>query len=72
MTIPPASRSLNLAIWAVLLGAIAVWQAFCVVHRRLPSAGAVLDLVRRWRPGRWALLAGWFWVGWHAFVRGSW
>ncbi|MGH2690254.1 MAG: DUF6186 family protein [Actinomycetota bacterium] len=72
MTIPPPSRSINLVIWSVLFGAIGLWQAWCLAHDRLPSLGAVLRLVRRWRPARWALLAGWFWLGWHAFVRGSW
>jgi hypothetical protein len=68
----PASRSINLVVWAVLFGLILVWQGFCLWHPRLPSFAAVLDLLRRWWPTRWALLIGWFWLGWHSFVRGSW
>jgi transposase-like protein len=72
MTVPLASRSANLLVWAVLFGAIVLWQGICLASSRLPSLGAVVELLQRWRPSRWALLAGWFWLGWHAFVRGSW
>ena len=36
------------------------------------AGAAVLARFRtRWPPARWALLAGWLWLGWHLFVRAS-
>lgn len=72
MILPPGTRSVNLVIWAVLFGALAVWQIVSLMHPRLPSLGVFFDLLKRWWITRWALLLGWFWWGWHMWVRGSW
>ena len=36
---------------------------------RFPTFGGVLDFLTRSRPGRWFVLIGWLWLGWHLFVR---
>ncbi|MDY6998106.1 MAG: DUF6186 family protein [Actinomycetota bacterium] len=72
MMLPPDSRTLILVIWAVLFGALALWQLICLLHPRLPSLTVVVDLVMTNRITRWLLLAGWFWWGWHVWVRGGW
>lgn len=72
MSFPPADRGLNLLIWAGLFGALALWQAITLLRPDLPSAGAFFGFLKRSRIARWGLLAGWFWLGWHVWVRGSW
>ncbi|MGH3344241.1 MAG: DUF6186 family protein [Carbonactinosporaceae bacterium] len=39
--------------------------------RRLPvpTFGRCLAWVMESRPGRWFVLLGWAWLGWHLFVR---
>jgi hypothetical protein len=36
---------------------------------RLPTLGDVLSFLMRSRVGRWFVLIGWVWLGWHLFVR---
>ncbi len=36
---------------------------------RFPSFGDVLAFLMRTRIGRWFVLIGWLWLGWHLFVR---
>ncbi|MEX2587111.1 MAG: hypothetical protein WD602_03840 [Actinomycetota bacterium] len=72
MILPPDSRSANLLIWALLFGTIALWQIVCLLHSRLPPLKTLFDLLCRWWVTRWALLLGWFWWGWHVWVRGGW
>lgn len=72
MILPPDSRTLILVIWAALFASLALWQLICLVRPRLPSLGVVVDvLLHNWFT-RWLLLAGWFWWGWHVWVRGGW
>jgi hypothetical protein len=36
---------------------------------RFPTLGDVLSFLMRSRVGRWFVLIGWAWLGWHLFVR---
>jgi hypothetical protein len=36
---------------------------------RVPAAGEWLGYLMRPRTGRFLLLAGWLWLGWHYFAR---
>jgi Family of unknown function (DUF6186) len=36
---------------------------------RLPSLGDVVSTLSSRRAGRVAVIVGWWWVGWHFFVR---
>jgi len=72
MILPPDSRATNLVIWAILFGTLALWQIVTALHPRLSSLGDFFGLLERWWVTRWALLAGWFWLGWHVWVRGGW
>jgi hypothetical protein len=65
------TRSVTLAGYAVLLAALLAAEAVGRRWRRSPTLADVLTSVTRPRPGRWLLLAGWLWVGWHLFVRAS-
>jgi hypothetical protein len=66
------SRMITLVGFAVLALAILGYELAGMMWRRTPTLGDALSLVTRSRPGRWFLLAGWMWVGWHLFVRGNW
>jgi hypothetical protein len=35
------------------------------------TVGGVLSFVMRTLVGRWLLLLGWWWLGWHLFARSS-
>jgi hypothetical protein len=65
----PADWTINIAIWAVIWSAIAVWQVVTVRSPGLPSFASVIRLARRSWFLRWVLLLFWVWLGWHIFVR---
>jgi hypothetical protein len=62
------SRSADLAMWSAL-AATAVLLELMAMAGHLPSAADTITLVMRRRVGRWAVLLGWLWLGWHLFVR---
>jgi Family of unknown function (DUF6186) len=62
-------RAVTLAGWAVLAAAVLAVEAAAIVTGRLPTAGDVVGSVVRRRAGRWLVLVGWLWLGWHVFVR---
>ena len=63
-------RTITMTVWAVLAAsALAAETVALVVTDRFPTAGDVLSFLMRSRFGRWFLLLGWFWLGWHLFVR---
>jgi hypothetical protein len=66
------SRTSTLAGFAVLALAIIGYELAGMMWRRTPTLGEVLGLVTRSRSGRWVVLAGWMWLGWHLFVRAGW
>lgn len=56
--------------WAALVAAFLLVEAVALVgDERFPSAGDVLDLLMTPSAGRWFVLVGWLWLGWHVFVR---
>ena len=63
------NRTTTLIGYCVIAGALLGCQLASLVSRRFPSIGHVASLIASRRPGRWALLAGWLWVGGHLFVR---
>jgi hypothetical protein len=67
----PHDFTANMLIWAVIWSALVGWQVVTARSRRLPSFAPLVVLVRRTLITRWALLAGWAWLGWHLFVRTS-
>ena len=63
------SRTATLVGYCVIAVAFIGCQLASRVSRRVPSIGQVASLMASRRAGRWLLLAGWLWVGWHLFVR---
>jgi hypothetical protein len=57
------------AVLVVVMVALDGWARW----RRLSdlTAGGVLSFVMRPLLGRWLLLLGWWWLGWHLFARSS-
>jgi hypothetical protein len=56
--------------WIVLGLAMLVAEAVGLLSgRRFPTLGDVLSFLMRSRVGRWFVLIGWVWLGWHLFVR---
>ena len=63
------SRTTTLIGYCLIAGALVGCQLASVISRRMPSIGQVASLIASRWAGRWLLLAGWLWVGWHLFVR---
>jgi hypothetical protein len=63
------SRTTTLVGYGVIAAAIIGYQLASVVWRRALTIGQAASVVAGRRPGRWLLLAGWLWLGWHLFVR---
>ena len=63
------SRTITLAGYCLIAAALAGLQVASLVSGRMPTIGQVASIIARRRSGRWLLLAGWLWVGWHLFVR---
>ena len=65
------SRTTTLVGYCVIAAILLGCQVASVVTRRIPTVGQVASLIASHRAGRWLLLTGWLWVGWHLFVRSS-
>lgn len=65
------SRTVTLWGYALLAFAVVVYQAVGLLVRRTPTLGQALTRLKRIPAARTLLLAGWLWLGWHTFVRGS-
>ena len=63
------SRTITLVGYGVIAAALLGCQLASLVWHRIPTIGQAASVVASRRPGRWLLLAGWLWVGWHFFVR---
>ncbi|HEV8623632.1 MAG TPA: DUF6186 family protein [Acidimicrobiia bacterium] len=63
------SRAVTLWGYAVLAVAGVAYQVAGVVLGRTATLGQALSRVTKVRAGRFLLLAGWLWAGWHTFVR---
>ena len=56
--------------WVILgLAALAAEVVGLLSGGRFPTLGDVLSFLMRSRVGRWFVLIGWVWLGWHLFVR---
>ena len=63
-------NSLFLTGWVVLgLAAVTAEVVGMLSGGRFPTLGDVLSFLMRSRAGRWFVLIGWVWLGWHLFVR---
>jgi len=63
------SRTITLVGYYVLAAALVGCQAAALLRGRIPTIGQVVARLTARRAGRWLLLAGWLWVGWHLFAR---
>jgi hypothetical protein len=56
--------------WVILgLAALVAEVVGLMSGGRFPTLGDVLSFLMRPRAGRWFVLIGWVWLGWHLFVR---
>jgi hypothetical protein len=65
------SRAATLWGYALVTVAAVAYQVAGLVLRRTATLGQALRHLSRIPTGRYMLLAGWLWVGWHTFVRWS-
>ena len=63
------SRTITLAGYCLLATADAGLQLASLIVGRTPTIGQVASMIASRRSGRWLLLGGWLWLGWHLFVR---
>jgi hypothetical protein len=63
------SRVTTLVGYYVLVAAFVGCQLAGLLAGRISTIGEAVAWVARRRAGRWLLLAGWMWVGWHLFAR---
>jgi len=64
--------TITIAGYCLIGAVIAGYEAASRAWRRTPTLGDAVALVTRSRVGRWIVLGGWLWLGWHLFVRGDW
>ena len=65
-----AMRTVTLTGWIVIGVAVTAAELAGFLSKgRFPSFGDVLAFLMRTRIGRWFVLIGWLWLGWHLFVR---
>ncbi|MHB8289799.1 MAG: DUF6186 family protein [Acidimicrobiales bacterium] len=64
------TASIGIVAWCVL-GLVAVGLEILARFTKngFLTTGQVLHYVMRSTVGRWVVLLGWMWVGWHFFVR---
>jgi hypothetical protein len=63
-------KTLFLTGWIILgLASVAGEIVGLLSNGRFPTFGDVLSFLMRSRAGRWFVLIGWIWLGWHLFVR---
>lgn len=63
------SRATTLLDYTVLAAAGVGLQIAGLTSHRIPTIGRALACITGRRAGRWLLLSGWLWVGWHLFAR---
>jgi hypothetical protein len=63
------SRAITLWGYALLAVAVVAYQVAGLVLGRTATLAQALRCVTRSPAGRFVLLAGWLWAGWHTFVR---
>lgn len=58
------------SVWIGLAVGVAALQVVALsTDHRLPTFGDAAAFAMRWPLGRFLLLGGWVWLGWHTFVR---
>jgi len=65
------SRTLTLWGYAVLAVAAVGLQAAGLLRRRTATFGQAVKRLKSMTAARPLLLAGWLWLGWHTFIRGT-
>ena len=63
------SRTITLVGYGVIAVALVACQLVSLLTHRIPTIAQLASVVAGRRPGRFLLLAGWLWLGWHLFVR---
>jgi hypothetical protein len=63
------SRTATLLGYCLLAAAFAGCQVAGLLSGRIPTIGQTVARITAGRAGRWLLLAGWLWLGWHLFAR---
>ena len=65
------SRAITLWGYALLAVAVVAYQLAGLALGRTATLAQALRRVTRVPAGRFVLLGGWLWAGWHTFVRGG-
>ena len=65
------TRTITIGGFLLLAAAIVTYQTLGLIRRETATLGQAVATLTRSRAGRLLLLAAWLWLGWHAFVRGS-
>ena len=65
------SRTVTLWGYAVLAVAALAYQAAGLLRRQTATIGQTVGRLKRIPGARPLLLAGWLWLGWHTFIRGT-
>ena len=60
-----------IALWVALAVSLLALQSVALRRRAVPGIADVLAFAMSTRLGRWLVLIGWGWVGWHLFVRST-
>ena len=63
------SRTTTLLGYYLLAAAFVGCQVAGLLSARVPTIGQAVARITARRAGRWLLLAGWLWLGWHLFAR---
>ena len=58
-----------MAVWGALMSAALLCEVVGLLAPGWPTIGDFVRLVMRPRIGRWIVLIGWMWLGWHTLVR---
>ena len=65
------SRTVTLWGYAVLAIAALAYQAAGLLRRQTVTLGQAVRRLKTIPGARPLLLAGWLWLGWHTFIRGT-
>jgi hypothetical protein len=65
------SRTVTFIGYGAILAAIVVWAALATRCPRWLKLSDAVTLLTRTRTARVLVVAGWIWLGWHLFARGS-
>jgi hypothetical protein len=66
-----SASTVGYTIYAVIAALWVLWAVYTRLHRpRFATLDNVVSRLMRHPFWRWALWAGWAFVGWHLFVRG--